>query len=280
MKGMHRHSCEENRAELISERKRREDSLPVANGSNPKFMTNRIMHVPDPSRLELPILLELKATGGSDPLRYLYERLPRYFPQLLLVEVEPKAESDDGRRSWRRAVQRAGKRLEAIGELKRDRTVWTITPRGLKRAEAEAMQPDAAPVEKPARPVTHQQAQVMLVEIGQWLGRHAEVEFEQYDVVWRDTAAAPRLSHVFEVQIAGSVDSALTRLKRAHDAQRSRLFLVISDEHDTQFARTRLATSFHEIQEAITVIGIGELQRFHQSIRSHEALLRKLLNRF
>jgi hypothetical protein len=40
------------------------------------------MPFPETSRLELPILQELKATGGSDQLRYLYERLPRYFPQL------------------------------------------------------------------------------------------------------------------------------------------------------------------------------------------------------
>jgi hypothetical protein len=35
------------------------------------------MPVPDPSRLELPILLELKATGGSDQVRSLYDRLSR-----------------------------------------------------------------------------------------------------------------------------------------------------------------------------------------------------------
>ena len=119
----------------------------------------------------------------------------------------------------------------------------------------------------------------MLVEIGLMLGKHAEAEFERYDVVWRDAANAPRLSHVFEVQISGSVDSALTRLKHAYDAQRSRPFLVIADERDKRFAGKRLTGSFHEIWEAITVIGAGELQRLYESLKAHETLLAKIAAR-
>jgi len=111
------------------------------------------------------------------------------------------------------------------------------------------------------------------------LGKHAEAEFEHYDVVWREAANAPRLSHVFEVQIAGSVDSALTRLKNAYDAQRSRPFLVIADERDKRFAGKRLTGSFHEIWEAITVIGAGELQRMYESLKAHETLLAKIAAR-
>ena len=119
----------------------------------------------------------------------------------------------------------------------------------------------------------------MLVEIGQMLGRHAEAEFEHYDVVWRESATAPRLSHVFEVQISGSVDSALTRLKHAYDAQRSRPFLVIADERDTRFAGKRLSGSFHEIWQVVTVIGAGELERLYEAMKAHTALLEKLAAR-
>jgi hypothetical protein len=118
-----------------------------------------------------------------------------------------------------------------------------------------------------------------LVEIGLLLGRHAEAEFEHFDVVWRDSAAAPRLSHVFEVQISGSVDSALTRLKHAYDAQRSRIFLVIADERDKRFAGKRLTGSFHEIWEVVTVIGVGELQRLHEALGANNSLLEKLTTR-
>src|SRR5262249_40778608 len=185
----------------------------------------------------------------------------------------------DGRSRWRACVQRAGKQLEERGELRRQKTRWEITKRGLRRAEDEAMQPDLRPARTTGTKsnLTHQEVQTMLVEIGLTLGRHAEAEFEHYDVVWRDTASAPRLSHVFEVQISGSVDSALTRLKHAYEAQRSRIFLIIADERHKNFARKRLTGSFHEILEAVTVIGLGELQKLHETLRAHQSLIEKLV---
>ena len=222
---------------------------------------------------------ELQATGGADQLRYLYRRLPRYFPQLTSQDLDERAES--GRSRWARAVQRAGRRLEEKGELRREKDQWKITARGLKRVEAEAMTPDAAaaPAERKEKTLTHREVQTMLVEIGRRLGKHAEAEFEYYDVVWRDSASSPRLSHVFEVQISGSVDSALTRLKHAYDAQRSRPFLVVAGERDRRFAGKRLSGSFHEIWDIITVIGVGELQRLYEALREHESLLEKLVAR-
>lgn len=237
------------------------------------------MSFPEISRLELPILQELKATGGSDQLRYLYDRLARYFPQLTSQDLDERAET--GRSRWHRLVQRAGRELEVRGELRRDKSRWTLTPRALRRIETEAMQIEfgSPPPERGAKTLSHKDAQMMLVEIGLMLGKHAEAEFERYDVVWRDSATAPRLSHVFEVQISGSVDSALTRLKHAYDAQRSRPFLVIADERDKRFAGKRLTGSFHEIWEVITVIGAGELQRLYESLKAHELLLAKIAAR-
>jgi Mrr N-terminal domain len=223
------------------------------------------MPFPDTSRLELPILQELKATGGGDQLRYLYERLPRYFPQLTDQDLGARAES--GRSRWARVVQRAGRQLEEKGELRREKNHWKITTRGLRRVEDEAMTLDApaAAVERKEKTLTHKEAQAMLVEIGLMLGKHAEAEFEHY--------------HVFEVQISGSVDSALTRLKHAYDAQRSRPFLVVAGERDKRFAGKRLTGSFHEIWEIITVIGVGELQRLYEALKTHQDLLRKISTR-
>ena len=236
------------------------------------------MAFPESSRVELPILQELEATGGSDQLRYLYERLVRYFPQLTPDDLSQKSATN--RSAWHRVVQRAGRQLEDQGEIRRERTRWTITQKGRHRAEAEAMRPaPAGAVIEAPRAISHKDAQMMLVEIGRMLGRHAEIEFEYYDVVWRDSPASPRLSHVFEVQVAGSVDSALTRLKHAYDAQRSLLFLVVADERSARFAGRRLTGSFHEIWDAITVIGIGELARMYESLNSQIELLEKIIAR-
>lgn len=235
------------------------------------------MPLPEITRLELPILQELQATGGSDQLRYLYERLTGYFPQL--TERELTEQTTGGRHRWHLLVQRTGKHLEARGEIKRGKTHWLITPRGQKRVEDEAVQFD--PVQAPAPPtprvLSHKQAQSMLVEIGAILGHHAESEYEYYDVVWRENVHSPRLSHVFEVQIAGSVDGALTRLKQAYDNQRSQPFLIIGDERDALFARKRLETSFHELQRYVTVMGVGELQRLYEALKAQETWLKKLL---
>jgi hypothetical protein len=236
------------------------------------------MPFPESSRIELPILQELEATGGSDHLRYLYDRLVRYFPQLTGDDLQGK--SAGGRNRWHALVQRAGRQLITNGELKREASRWLLTAKGKRRIEAEDMRAVATtPVSKEApRKISHKEAQQMLIELGEMLGRHAEAEYDYYDVVWRDSASSPRLSHVFEVQISGSVDSALTRLKHAYDAQRSRPFLVIADERDSRFAGKRLSGSFHEILEVITLIGVGELKQLHESFKSHRALLEKIIS--
>jgi hypothetical protein len=81
------------------------------------------------------------------------------------------------------------------------------------------------------------------------------------------------------VQISGSVDSALTRLKHAYDAQRSRPFLVVAGERDRRFAGKRLTGSFHEIWDIITVIGVGELQRLYEALKNHKDMIARLLGR-
>jgi hypothetical protein len=45
------------------------------------------MSIPKFSLIEIPILQELVATGGTDDVRFLYVRLLDYFPQLLENEV-------------------------------------------------------------------------------------------------------------------------------------------------------------------------------------------------
>ncbi len=219
---------------------------------------------------------ELKATGGRDQPRYLYDRLLRYFPQITPHEVAEKTAA--GRSRWHRVVQIAAKHLLEQGELQRAGAAWELTRKGAHRVTAEELQitPSQVPLHSRERTLTHKEAQLMLVEIGLLLGRFAVAEFEHYDVVWRESVSAPRLSHVFEVQVSGSVDSALTRLKHAYDTQRSQVFLVISDERDQRFADKRLSGSFHEILAIITIIGMGELQTLYDALMTAQPLLEKL----
>jgi len=236
------------------------------------------MSLPDSRRLELPILLELKATGGRDQLRFLYSRLVSYFPQLSREDLAD--ETSDGRSKWKRAVQRAGRALSDKGELKRSARYWELTAKGRRRAEEETLRLAVAPAAEIAQSASHEEAQRKLVEIGRMLGKYSEAEFQRYDVVWRDSRSAPRISHVFEVQVKGKIESALAKLKHAYDTQRSRPFLIIADERNSRRARRfltpYLSGSFHEIGHETVVLGIGDLDRLYHALKSVEPLLEKI----
>src|ERR1051325_343352 len=119
------------------------------------------MPFPEAARIELPILQELEATGGSDQLRYLYDRLVHYFPQLTADDLLVRSPSP--RSAWNRVVQRAGRGLEQRGELRRERTRWTIPARGRQRVEAEAMRPQPAEsLAETPRTLSHKDAQPLL----------------------------------------------------------------------------------------------------------------------
>ena len=243
------------------------------------------MAYPSVERIELPVLQELAATGGVEDVRFLYDRLVAYFPQLGPDEV--LGITNGHQRQWRRLVQRAGRTLEERREIGRQRGLWTITERGRRRVGEEG-QSFSLPAEGEAKPegsdaLTHAEVQQMLCEVGRVLGLHAEAEFDYYDVVWRSGEGSPRLSHVFEVQHKGNVDAALAKLKRAYDAQRSRPFLVVASERDTNRAQRQLSLArtgpFHEIGSVTTILSFEQLRRLHRSLTSVEDLLSQLFER-
>jgi len=242
------------------------------------------MAFPERSRLEVPILQELKATGGVERVRVLYQRLVPYFPQLTPQDL---SQQTPGRRNrWRLLVQRAGDLLAQKGEIQRRGGVWHLTEKGRQRAESEGMDMAllASLAETKALP-SHGTLKQWLVEIGRWLGKYALEEYREqngptYDVVWKDNPFSPRISHVFEVQVRGKIDSALARLKHAYDTQRSRPFLIVSDERDGQKARSwlqpHLSGSFHEIGGVTTVLSAGDVERLHRSLQSVRAILEEI----
>ncbi|MCA1637766.1 MAG: hypothetical protein LC768_05420 [Acidobacteria bacterium] len=93
------------------------------------------MTLPNASSIEIPILQELVATGGTDNLRFLYERLLDYFPQITTVEII--AIKNGASKNWRKAIQKAGKTLEENDFIIRQRGVWSITKKGNEAVEAE-----------------------------------------------------------------------------------------------------------------------------------------------
>ena len=243
------------------------------------------MSYPSVERIELPLLQELAATGGAEHVRFLYDRLVAYFPQLSREEV--LAVSDGHRKQWRRLVQTAARGLDERREIERDRGRWRLTERGRKRvAEEEILftfDEPPSPAAAAAEGLSHTEVQLMLVEVGRVLGHYAEVEFDYYDVVWREAEDSPRLSHVFEVQRKGNVDAALAKLKRAYDAQRSRPFLVVDSERDTNRAERQLSLArtgpFHEIGRVTTILSFEQLRRLHRSLTSVEDVLAALFDR-
>ena len=243
------------------------------------------MAYPSVERIELPLLQELVATGGVEHARFLYDRLVAYFPQLGREEVQ--AASNGHRRQWRRLVQAAARGLDDRREIERERGRWKITDRGRRRVSDEALQftlSGPPPVEEAATEgLSHTEVQRMLVEVARALGHAAEAEFDYYDVVWREAPDSPRISHVFEVQRKGNVDAALAKLKRAYDAQRSRPFLVVASERDTNRAERQLSLArtgpFHEIGRVTTILSFEQLKRLHRSLTSVGDILAALFER-
>jgi hypothetical protein len=232
------------------------------------------MSFPTAKSLKMPILHELVALGGADDLRFLYGRLVDYFPQIDLEEISEI--QNNSSKSWRKLVQRSGKELDDLGLIVRRRGHWEVTEKGRSRVKADEIGFEISKEDKAT--LNHQDIQQMLVEIGDVLGFYSEMEFEYYDVVWREVPRAGRLSHVFEVQSKGNIDSAFAKLKRAFQAQRSKIYLIIATERDLRKAKKSLTREFFDIEDKLTILTFSQIQQFHQNINSVSQILRNFLD--
>ena len=231
------------------------------------------MSLPASSLLEMPILQELSATGGADDVRFLYNRLTAYFPQLNAREIVEIQKGTN--KHWRKAVQKAGKTLNENKYLERKNGLWSITKKGLEIAQIETS--GFTLTKSDIKQTTHVNIQEILVEIGISLGFSAEMEFEYYDVVWRETAKSQRLSHIFEVQSKGNLDSAFAKLKRAYQNQRTKPFLILSSERDLNRARKSLAQEFQDIESVITILTFVQIKQIHRNLKPIGEILVKFL---
>lgn len=233
------------------------------------------MPLPLSPNIETPILQELSAVGGTDDVRYLYERLISYFPSLSDADISAIRSGEQ--KYWKKAVQKAGKTLDENNLILRDRGIWALTEKGKRTVEAETEGIIFAKTEIEKESLSHGQVQELIVEIGEILGFYGETEFQYYDVVWRETPKNQRLSHVFEVQSKGNLDSAFAKLKRAHDAQRSKIFLILASERDTNRANKSLTQEFRELENILTILSFVELRKIHENLSSIAHLLPNFL---
>ena len=224
------------------------------------------MPLPLSSNIETPILQELSAVGGTDDVRFLYERLISYFPSLSDAEISLIKAGEH--RFWKKAVQKAGKMLDESHLIRRDRGIWSLTEKGRKSVEQETEGIIFTTAEIETEVLSHKQIQEMLVRIGEILGFAGETEYQYYDVVWREKNNYQRLSHVFEVQSKGNLDSAFAKLKRAHDAQRSKIFLILDSERDANRAQKSLAQEFRELENVLVILSFVELKKIHENLSS------------
>ncbi|HMS40571.1 MAG TPA: winged helix-turn-helix domain-containing protein [Pyrinomonadaceae bacterium] len=231
--------------------------------------------LPKSPNIEIPILQELNALGGSDDVRFLYERLIPYFPQISESEAIQIKNGKD--RNWKKSIQKAGKSLNQQNLIRRERGFWSITDIGKRFIENENSGIIFTKTINDA--LSHQDIQTMICEVGVILGYFSEKEFEYYDVIWRESQNSPRISHVFEVQSKGNIDSAFAKLKRAYDAQRSKPFLILSSERDSKRALKSLNQEFRELERNITVLSFVELRKIHQNLTTISDFLPSFLEK-
>lgn len=226
-----------------------------------------------------PILQEISAVGGTENVRFLYEKLIPYFPQLSEQEIFQIKRGEN--KKWRGLVQEAAKFLDSERLITRRQGIWQITPKG--REEIAVAAEDFQPAKIEQKELNHKEIQQMLIEIGESLNYYAEMEFEYYDVIWRISPNSPRISHVFEVQSKGNIDSAFAKLKRAYDAQRSKVFLLLASERDLNRARRSISFeetgAFYELEEVLTILSFEQIRKTHQSLTSIGTILSKFLDK-
>lgn len=232
------------------------------------------MSLPISPLIETPILQELSAVGGTDDVRFIYERLIPYFPSLSDAEILQIQNGEN--QSWKKAVQKAGKSLDEKKLISRTRGIWEITQSGREKVLSENS--EFTVIKRETETLSHQKVQELICEIGDILGYYTETEFEFYDVIWRETETSRRISHVFEVQSKGNIDSAFAKLKRAFDAQRSKPFLVLASERDTNRASRSLENEFRELSNVISIVSFVEIRKTFENLFEIKNILPKLLD--
>ena len=124
----------------------------------------------------------------------------------------------------------------------------------------------------------HDQIVDIIYDLGQLIGYQPEKRWRyegyEFDVAWfRKPRVGPKC--VFEVQLRGSVEAALTKLKHAHDLWESTPFLISTPEQIEKLERKYLEGAFHELRDILVPVRIDEIEQFYEFKGKFEWLERK-----
>ena len=224
------------------------------------------MAFPSERDMEIRILQEIYRAGGQVRRNNntFYQRVASHFPQLTAEELNEQLRG--GENKWINKVQWVFRRLvKDKGEMEiPERGTLNITNRGRLRLEKEGVITarrievikegvSEAPIEtllqrvkeakeEPTR-LTHDAVVQKVKEIGEMLGKIAEVKWGpkfEYDCVWRDNPyASPKL--VMEVCDKGNLYKDITSLEWAVTTWGAKGIWVIFDDSDFYKAKEMLA---------------------------------------
>ena len=75
----------------------------------------------------------------------------------------------------------------------------------------------------------------------------------------------------------------MAKLKRAYEAQRSKPFLIVASERDTNRANRNMSQArtgaFHEIGRATVILSFEQLDKLHRAFTSVEDILTDIFER-
>jgi hypothetical protein len=136
---------------------------------------------------------------------------------------------------------------------------------------------------------THDELVGILVDLGNTLGfvtKTGEATPDgvyRLDVTWKDFEAHAPIK-VFEVEVGGSVDHALSSLAHAYDVWRPEaLFLVISDEKDLTRAKKLVEPivrgAFSRISNRLRLYTGAGIKELHSNLEIHKEVLKDLARR-
>lgn len=134
---------------------------------------------------------------------------------------------------------------------------------------------------KKTRTFDHSSLQKMLVSLSEYYDMQAreEFRFEQFifDVIWTRVPTGNPVK-VFEVQVGGSLEGALTKLKHARDSWNADLFLIVISSKDADKAEYLLGGSFHEMRQKTVILrgsDIYEMLMYKERFGEIEQRLRR-----
>lgn len=149
--------------------------------------------------------------------------------------------------------------MEALGYITINGHFFCLTEEGKSLIEKESE--NNAP--------THSQIQDVIAEVGTLGGFISEKEYKvdgySVDVVWkRREDGYP--AYVFEVQIGGTLEQALLRLKDARNKFGNPDLRLVTDSKNMEYARSIVRNALPELAESITLMHWKEIYEFKETL--------------